>query len=172
MYLIRWNDDDEPHFPTVTLEYQGCKHGSEPPVKADDGLSLQSLSVSVESTTYSSGHTVTIQMDIEYYAQQTNYSWFTLTTPPTSPTYSVARRALNLATTVFSRQFRITQTDNTDGAPPTGKILSVDTATYTKLNNALLQGHKIQEYKVVDLVPGALWQCQCTVNYAYTPVGV
>lgn len=171
MYLMRWNSDEEPVHPTVTLEYQGCKNGSVPPVKAEDGLSLQSLTVAVESTTYSPGDTVTVSMDIEYYAQQTNYSWFSLTTPGDAPLYGVARRVLDLATTVFTRQYKITQASDTTSVP-TGKITSVDTATYTQLNNALVQGHKLQEYKVVDLVPGSLWQCNSTVNYAYTVTGV
>lgn len=171
MYLMRWPADDEPHFPTVTLEYTGCKSGSAPPVKIEDGLSLQSLTVAVESTTYSSGDTVTIAMDIEYYAQQSIYSWFALSTPGTTPTYAVARRVVDLKTTVFTRQYKITQTSNPTDTP-TGKIDSVDTATYTKLNNALVQGHKLQEYKVVDLVPNALWQCSSVVNYAYTVTGV
>jgi len=180
MYLMRWPEDDDAHFPTVTLEYRGCKNGSAPPVKGEDGRSLQSLSVSVESTTFYTGErtdggtegtTVTVQMDIEYYASQTTYTWFSLTTPADTPIYATARRVVDLSTTVFSRTYKITQTDNAIDAP-TGSVASVDTGTYTQLNNALVPGHKVQDYKIEDLVPSSLWACTSVVNYQYTPIGV
>jgi len=159
MYLMRWADDEEPHFPTVTLEYQGCKSGNVPPVKADDGQTIQNISTSVDSTSDTYGGTVDnpvkIGMDLEYLAQQTNYNWYSLTAPPLSSTYSVARRATNPFNNVIRRKF----------TTPAGAVYSLDIGTFTALNNTLTVSHKVQEYRVEELVPNALWRCSASVNY-------
>lgn len=166
VWLMRWPSDDEPHFPTVTLEYTGCKGGSVPPTKADDGQVVQTLTTTVTSTTYSSGEDIDIEMEIGYYAQQTRYSYYVLGTPPSSPVNNTARRVIDPASSIYYRRYRVVSVP-TDSETTVGTIASVDTGTYTQLNNTLIPAHVVQEYMTDEIVPSALWHCLVSVNYQY-----
>jgi len=166
MYLMRWTDDEDPVFPTVTLEYMGFKSGSAPPEKAEDGQILQTVSVTVTSLTYEPGEEIEIAMDVVYFAQQTNYTWYRLTAPPSGSQFAVARRLIDPASSVLSRTYKIVNAPSSSGITQ-GRVSSVDAATYTQLNNELNPAHVVTEYKSDELVPGALWRCSATVNYQY-----
>lgn len=68
VYLQTWQSDDDPVYPTVSLNYKGLLAGSPPKPQGTSELTLQSCTVSCASPTNAS-------RDITYYSPQTSWKY-------------------------------------------------------------------------------------------------
>lgn len=182
VWLMRYSSDDEPHFPTVTLEYQGCKSGAVPPPKGEDGKTIQNISTTVIATggqykPVTAHPNTTVTLEIQFYAAQTVWNWYSLTNPGTNPLYATVRRPIDPLTLIVRQRFSVTSAvlitgDTTDPNEKeySGPVATLDTGTYTQLRNSLQAIDEVTEYKVEELVPSQLWKCSSTVNRTLQPV--
>jgi hypothetical protein len=145
-FLDSWSNDQNPVFPTVTLEYIGFKSGSPRGPFYRPGVSVGSASA---STQISSGQAT---ISVQYYAPSGEYEWWELSKPSDDqPKYSGVRSNLSPLASIF--QWRIT------GG---GKNGAMSLNNFTSVLNALSQSSFVQGYTSEEVVPNHIWHCKST----------
>ncbi len=155
MYVVSIDDDQDPVFPTVTLNFLGCKLGPSnvPPVKAED--SLVQKSISVENLT-GPGGLGPISFTGAYRTPRTKWTWFQTTRPdPLTPLYSGVRGRFSLASSIFNCYTISSTTTNT--APGTPILPSLAAKYLAPLNTKVITS----DYTFDDVAPGRIWSCSC-----------
>ncbi len=143
MWLKSWDSDQDPVWPTYTLEYIGFKSGTPRGPFYTSGLSLQSASGSAVD---SAGNTV--QIEAQFLAQQGDYEWWQFTAPTTTP----ANSGVVSASFPTITRWHITVSGSTG--------TSVSLADATTALNSLTVENILQSFTPEILIPGKLWHCR------------
>ncbi len=154
MFLASIDDDQDPVFPTITLNYTGFRvNGGNgiPPAKGVDSSIVSVLSVI--STGFDSLGLGPLQFTGNYLVPRTTWTWYANTTPnPTLPQYRTARGGISPLSTLYNC--------TTPNGTPVSPAVAIKYASLGKLKTK----STISDYQKNDVIPGKVWQCSCTVD--------
>jgi len=146
MFLNSTSDDGGNNVTTETLNYIGFRTVAPPP-KAESSLVTASGTLPIGSTNFS----------FQYYAPRTKWTWFQAGVPnPTTPTYATTVGGISPAAAMYN--IRLANGSPLSFAAAFAVAKTVPTQTI------------ISDYQYSPTVPGAIWQCSCTVDLNFIPI--
>jgi len=150
MYLRGFHTRDHRSFPVIDARYFGLKSGSVPAVKAEDSISIQTVTTSGTTTDGKK-----ISGEFSYRSARTAYSWIETSNPANSPKYSTVRRQLDPLANIIS--WRVTD--------EAGKSGQVPYSSFVSILNSLQKRVVVNDYAPEELCPGKLWGCRAVCDY-------
>ena len=149
MFLAAPEHDDDPIFPTVTLEWIGFRSGAGrgPFYKANRTVQTAQTSATVDGVQYSAS--------VQFYAPTGAWEWWEFTEPnPATAAHASVQGTVNPLESIFAWDIKAGNGSTASAQVPLAALSAV--------LGALSVIESVQDYQAEPVIPGKLWHCTST----------